>query len=40
MNSFGEGIASLLTFLGGLPNGGPLILIPFSLHHVRLALVR
>src|SRR6476469_856230 len=31
---------SLLTFAGGLPRGGPLILIPFSLHHARFSLVR
>ena len=28
----------LLTFAGGLPKGGPLILIPFSLHHARFSL--
>jgi hypothetical protein len=31
---------SLLTFAGDLPRGGPLILIPFSLHHARFSLVR
>jgi hypothetical protein len=31
---------SLLTFLAGLPNGGPLILIPLSLHQARFSLVR
>ncbi len=30
---------SLLTFLGGLPNGEPLILMPLSLQNARLALV-
>ncbi len=30
---------SLLTFLGGLPNGDPLILIPLSLQNFRLAKV-
>jgi len=25
----------ILSFAGGLPRGGPLILIPFSLHHAR-----
>ncbi len=33
-------LASLLTFLGGLPNGEPLILIPLSLHQARFSLVR
>ncbi|GCL40296.1 hypothetical protein SR1949_54340 [Sphaerospermopsis reniformis] len=31
---------SLLTFLGGLPSGGPLILIPLSLHQSRFSLLR
>src|SRR4028118_2071378 len=31
---------SLLIVAGGLPRGGPLILIPFSLHQARFSLVR
>src|SRR4028118_792968 len=30
----------LLTFAGGLPRGGPLILMPLSLHQARFSLVR
>lgn len=30
----------LLIFFGGRPNGKPLILIPLSLHHFLLSLVR
>jgi hypothetical protein len=33
-------LVSWLTFVGGLPSGGPLILIPLSLHHFLLSLVR
>ena len=32
-------LVSLLTFLGVLPLGGPLILMPLSLQNARLALV-